>query len=163
MLSFHLELLDKIFLKNVNQFVVYKDYAFVYGDYGQAHEIHILSLEIPEKLTHVQSISFQKEIVKVEIKEDTLYVIENERALHIFDLSNVSDPKRVDSFVLLGYDIYDMKLIGENAILAMNWEGIGLVDLNLPDQIQPVQKLKLKISVWNVLFRSVIEFLPLAI
>lgn len=38
MLSFHLELLDKIFLKNVNQFVVYKDYAFVYGDYGQAHE-----------------------------------------------------------------------------------------------------------------------------
>ncbi|EJP05570.1 hypothetical protein J9305_04515 [Leptospira interrogans] len=144
MLSFHLELLDKIFLKNVNQFVVYKDYAFVYGDYGQAHEIHILSLEIPEKLTHVQSISFQKEIVKVEIKDDTLYVIENERALHIFDLSNVSDPKRVDSFVLLGYDIYDMKLIGENAILAMNWEGIGLVDLNLPDQIQPVQKLKIE-------------------
>lgn len=160
MLSFHLELLDKVFLKNVNQFVVYKDYAFVYGDCGQAHEIHILSLEIPEKPTHVQSISFQNVIVKVEIKMDTLYVAEDKRAIHIFDLSNIPDPKRVNSFVLLGYDIYDMKIIGENAILAMNWEGIGLVDLNLSDQIQPVQKIKLKMDVWNISFRSVIDFLP---
>ncbi|EMO82666.1 hypothetical protein [Leptospira kirschneri] len=144
MLSFHLELLDKVFLKNVNQFVVYKDYAFIYGDYGRAYEIHILSLEIPEKPTHVQSISFQNVIVKVEIKMDTLYVAEDKRAIHTFDLSNISEPKRVNSFVLLGYDIYDMKIIGENAILAMNWEGIGLVDLNLSDQIQPVQKIKIE-------------------
>ncbi|UOG42268.1 hypothetical protein [Leptospira noguchii] len=141
MLSCHLDLLHKVFLKNVNQFVIYKDHAFVYGD---AHEIHILSLEVPEKPTLVRSISFQKGIVKVDIKKDILYATENQRAIHIFDLSNVSDPKRVNSFILLGYNIYDMKIVGENAIVAMNSEGIGLVDLNLPDQIQPVQKLKLE-------------------
>ncbi|WP_061248901.1 hypothetical protein [Leptospira noguchii] len=141
MLSCHLDLLHKVYLKDVNQFVIYKDYAFVYGE---AHEIHILSLEVPEKPTLVRSISFQKGIVKVDIKKDILYVAEDERAIHIFDLSNVSDPKRVNSFILLGYNIYDMEIVGENVIIALNWEGIGLIDLNLPDQIQPVQKLKLE-------------------
>lgn len=144
MSRFHLELLKRITLKGADRFVIHKGHAFVCGLYGETRGIHILNLENPEEPDQVRSVRFRNAIGNVFVQDNTLYATENGRAIHKFDLEDITDPQLVDSFVLLGYDLYDMRIIGDYAFLAMNWDGIGVVDLNLPDEIQPVQKQKVE-------------------
>lgn len=138
-----LKLLKRIPLNSTNRFVIHKDHAFVCDLYGNAREIHVLDLTNPADPKEVRSIQFQNSIGSLAVREEKLYATESRRALHEFDLTEVSNPKFLESYILLGYDLYDLHITSDQAILAMNWEGIGIVDLKKPNSIQPfpVQKM----------------------
>ncbi|AOP33460.1 hypothetical protein A0128_06130 [Leptospira tipperaryensis] len=138
-----LKLLKRISLSSANRFVIYKSHAFVCELYGSAREIHILDLTEPSDPKHVRSIRFKNAIGSLAIQENKLYATESRRALHEFDLTEISNPKFLESFILLGYDLYDLQISSDQAILAMNWEGVGIVDLKKPDSIQPLQRQKI--------------------
>ncbi|PJZ57929.1 hypothetical protein [Leptospira barantonii] len=140
----HLTLLSRLKLPSANRFIVHKDHAFVCQLYGSAKELHVIDLRNPEKPELVRSIPFQNAIGSLAIQNNTLYATESQRALHTFDLENVSDPKPIDSYILLGYDMYDATIVNGKAILAMNWDGVGIVDLNHPNEIQPREKQKIE-------------------
>ncbi|PJZ51270.1 hypothetical protein [Leptospira adleri] len=132
-----LKLLKRIPLSSANRFVIHKNHAYICDLYGDAREIHVLDLNDPADPKQVRSIRFQNSIGSLAIREEKLYATESRRALHEFDLYDPSDPKFLESYVLLGYDLYDLHFSSNQAILAMNWEGIGIVDLKKPDSIQP--------------------------
>ncbi|MBM9579803.1 hypothetical protein JWG45_21890 [Leptospira sp. 201903070] len=133
-----LKLLKRIPLNSANRFVIHKSHAFVYEMYGLAREIHVIDLTCPEDPKLVDSIRFQKSIGSLAIHKDKLYATESRRALHVFDLTEISNPKFIESHILLGHDLYDLRIREERAILAMNWEGIGIVDLKKPNSFQPI-------------------------
>ncbi|RHX80625.1 hypothetical protein [Leptospira yasudae] len=139
----HLKLTNRLNLSCANRFLIHKNHAFVCELYGSVHEIHIISLENPEAPNLVRSLTFESAIGSLAIQGDVLYATEDRRAVHKFSLENVSDPKRLDSYILLGYDLYDVRIVNDKAILAMNWDGIGVVDLRKPDEIQPTVKQKI--------------------
>ncbi|TGK21634.1 hypothetical protein [Leptospira kmetyi] len=140
----HLTLVSRIKLPSANRFIVHKNHAFVCQLYGEARDIHVIDLKNPEKPELVRSIPFQSAIGSLAIRNETLYATESRRALHSFDLKEVSDPKPIDSYILLGYDLYDTAIVNDKAVLAMNWDGVGVVDLNRPNEIQPLQKQKIE-------------------
>lgn len=124
----HLTLVSRIKLPSANRFIVHKNHAFVCQLYGEARDIHVIDLKNPEKPELVRSIPFQSAIGSLAIRNETLYATESRRALHSFDLKEVSDPKPIDSYILLGYDLYDTAIVNDKAVLAMNWDGVGVVD-----------------------------------
>ncbi|MBM9501060.1 hypothetical protein JWG44_12435 [Leptospira sp. 201903071] len=132
-----LKLLKRIPLNSANRFLIHKSHAFVCELYGLAREIHILDLTDPADPKHLRSIRFQRSIGSLAIHNDKLYATESLRALHEFDLSEISNPKFLESYILLGYDLYDLQIREDKAVLAMNWQGVGIVDLKKPDTIQP--------------------------
>lgn len=140
----HLTLINRIKLPSANRFIVHKNHAFVCQLYGEAKEIHVIDLKNPEKPELVRSIPFQNAIGSLAIQNETLYATESRRALHSFDIKDVANPQHIDSYVLLGYDMYDTTIVNDKAILAMNWEGIGMIDLNRPNEIQPILKQKIE-------------------
>ncbi|RHX94555.1 hypothetical protein DLM76_10815 [Leptospira yasudae] len=139
----HLKLTNRLNLSCANRFLIHKNHAFVCELYGSVHEINIINLENPEAPNLVRSLTFESAIGSLAIQGDVLYATEDRRAVHKFSLENVSDPKRLDSYILLGYDLYDVRIVNDKAILAMNWDGIGVVDLRKPDEIQPTVKQKI--------------------
>ncbi|TGM99655.1 hypothetical protein [Leptospira yasudae] len=139
----HLKLTNRLNLSCANRFLIHKNHAFVCELYGSAREIHIINVENPETPNLVRSLTFESAIGSLAIQGDVLYATEDRRAVHQFSLENVSDPKRLDSYILLGYDLYDVRIVNDKAILAMNWDGIGVVDLRKPDEIQPTVKQKI--------------------
>ncbi|EKO35869.1 hypothetical protein LEP1GSC163_1143 [Leptospira santarosai str. CBC379] len=140
----HLTFIHRIQLSCANRFLVHKQHAFICDMYGSANEIHIIDLENPEEPKLIRSIPFKSAIGSVAIQNETLYATESGRAIHKFTLEDVSDPKYSDSYVLLGYDFYDLKWNASRAILAMNWDGVGIVDLNRSNEIQPKVKQKIE-------------------
>ncbi|MCG6192801.1 hypothetical protein LFX25_06050 [Leptospira sp. FAT2] len=139
----HLTLINRLNLSCANRFLIHKNHAFVCELYGSAREIHIISLENPEAPNLVRSLTFESAIGSLAIQDEVLYATESRRAVHKFSLENVSDPKRLDSYILLGYELYDVQIVSDKALLAMNWDGVGVVDLRKPDEIQPTAKQKI--------------------
>ncbi|PKA05733.1 hypothetical protein [Leptospira ellisii] len=135
--------MNRIPLSSADRFLIRDRYAFLCDIRGNSREIHILDLENPEKPRLVNALSFRNPIGCLSIDGNVLLAGENGRALHRFDLDDPANPKPLDVYVLLGYDLHDICGVSGKVLAAMKWEGIGMVDLDRPNEIQPIEKNKL--------------------
>ncbi len=139
----HLEKVGSVPIEAGGKMIVHKDHAFISARYGSSHALTIVDLTSPTSPTVTQTMRFKSNIAAVAMLGDTLLAAESSRALIFIDISDPTAPDYFDCGLALGLSIYDVAVCGEFAVLAMNWEGVGLMSLNDLSDARLIDKHKL--------------------
>lgn len=140
----HLEMVASVATEGTGQFVLHRDHVFMSARYGSAHTLSIIDVQNLREPKLVQTMKFKRAISSVAVQGDILYAAESGRALNFIDIENPTQPSYFDCGVALGTNLYDLKLLGGWAVLGLNWDGIGLMDVRDLKKARWADKIKLE-------------------
>ncbi len=126
----HLDKVGSVPIAAGGKMVIHKDHAFISARYGSSHALTIVDMSNPTEPVVAETMRFKHNIASVALLGDTLLAAESNRALNFIDVSDPANPDYFDCGLALGKSIYDVAVIGEFAVLAMNWDGLGLMRIN---------------------------------
>lgn len=140
----HLELLSTASVEGSGSFVVREGYVYMAARYGSSHVMNVIDVRDPTATKVAATLKFKSSIAAVAMMDQLLIAAESGRALHFFELKDPAHPAALDVGVALGKSIYDIARLGRYVVAALNWEGVGLMDLENPRKARWVSELKLE-------------------
>lgn len=140
----HLELLSSVAVEGSGSFVLRGGHVYLGARYGSSHVMNVIDVRDPAAAKVTTTLKFKGSIAAVAMMDELLIAAESGRALHLFELKDPARPTVLDVGVALGKSIYDVARLGRYAVAALNWEGVGLMDLENPRKARWVSELKLE-------------------
>ena len=140
----HLELLTSVPVPGSGAFALHHGHAYMGARYGSSHVLSVIDVRDPAAAKVATTLKFKSSIAAVTMMDELLIAAESGRALHFYSLREPGRPEEVDVGVALGKSIYDVARLGRYAVAALNWEGVGLMDLENPKKARWVSELKLE-------------------
>lgn len=117
-------------------------YLATYAD--DVSQVLVVDARDPAAPAVVRALPFKNRVSALVVAGDRLLVAEPRRALHVYDVTTPAEPGRVDCGVALGRDLYDVATLGTAAVVAQNWDGVGVMDLTDPHRARWIAAHKLE-------------------
>lgn len=139
----HLELESRVPIRGDGQFVMRGEFAYLSQRYGNANHITVVDVSDPAAAKLVREVEFKRAITSVALAGETLLAAESNRALNFLDLSDPANPAYFECGLALGVSLHDVAVMGDYAVLALNWDGVGLMPLDDPSRAEFSDRRKL--------------------
>ncbi|MBL4634895.1 MAG: hypothetical protein JKY56_13570 [Kofleriaceae bacterium] len=126
------------------EFIVHEGYVYMGSRYGNKNTLHVIDVHAPKTAKLVSTMRFKRAIGSLAVRGTTLYASESQRAINLISLENPATPDYFDCALALGKTVYEFGFVGDFLVAALNWDGIGIMDVSVPNKAQWVDTLKLE-------------------
>ena len=135
----HLAFIAHLPIEEARHLVVDGSTLYV-GARDSVHRVDVTDFSAPRLVCSAQ---FKGHIGSLAVAGKTLLVGENERAVNLVDVSKVDTLDTFDCVLSFGTTFYQTKILGNFAVAAMNWDGVGLLDVRDPRKARWLDRMKL--------------------
>ena len=139
----HLQRVSCVEIKGGEEFVIHNGIAYLATKYGSNYQICVVDISNPEKAIARPDIEFKNAIANLAIKDDILFALESRRAINFVDLSEPGKFNYFDCCLMLDRKMNDIAIIGDYAFVAMDWDGVALIDISDLTQSKLIDSIKL--------------------
>ena len=125
----HLERIGRLPIPtSCSDMIVDKTWAYVAAN----NFVHAIDLRDPKKPKRASTVAFKNHVGGMALAGKMLFVGESERALNFVRVANPKKPDYFDCVLSFGTSFYAMTTVGDRVACAINWDGVGLVDVKKP-------------------------------